>query len=332
MNKLLSFLLLGIALSWSCTSDKPAEKEETTNTAIAYVPPFSADSAYAFVNKQVEFGPRVPNTNAHVETGNYLVAKLKEYNWQVVEQNFQATSFDNQTLYLRNIIGSFNAQASKRILLAAHWDTRPFADKDDERVNEPIDGANDGASGVGVLLEIARTISKYDSLNIGVDIIFFDGEDWGNDIDFHGRIPLRDGVESWWALGSQYWSKNKHKANYSAYYGILLDMVGGNNTQFWREGYSNEYAPSIVDKVWNEGRSLGFGRYFINKNGGAITDDHYFVNKNAKIPMIDIIPTDPIDSSFGTFHHTHDDNMNVISKETLYAVGTTVLHILYKEK
>lgn len=327
-----AFAILGTALLfYSCGSDKK-EVEQQVELVTTYVPPFNADSAFQFVKKQVDFGPRVPNTKNHVETGNYLIKTLQKYGWKVEEQNFKSSSFDGVELYLRNIIASYNQKAKKRILLAAHWDTRPFADKDDERQNEPILGANDGASGVGVLLEIARTISIYDSLNVGIDIILFDGEDWGNDTSFQDYVPLRDGLESWWALGSQYWSKNKHHPKYSAYYGILLDMVGGKNAHFYTEGYSNEYAPTIVQKVWSQGRQLGYGQFFINQPAGKITDDHFFVNKNAGIPMIDIIPTDQIEGGFGSFHHTHDDNMEIISKETLKAVGETVLHVIYKEK
>ena len=326
-------LLIATIILGACTSDKKEASQETPAKTSVVVPPFNADSAYQYIQTQVDFGPRVPNSEAHNRTGNYLVQQMTEFGWQVTEQNFEATSFDNQRLYLRNIIASYNPQVGKRILLAAHWDGRPFADKDNERQNEPIDAANDGASGVGVLLEIARTIAKNDSLeNIGVDIIFFDGEDWGNDGKAHGHVPLRDGWESWWALGSQYWSKNLHKPRYSAFYGILLDMVGGKNAQFWIEGHSNRSAPSIVNKVWSQAEDLGYGQYFKRKNGAEITDDHYFVNKNTGIPMIDIIPTDPIDGSFGSFHHTHDDNMSIISKETLKAVGETVLHVVYHEQ
>lgn len=294
-----------------------------------FVPSFNADSAYNFIDKQVAFGPRVPNTKPHLETGDFIIKTLKGYGWSIQEQNFKATTFDGELLYLRNIIGSYNPERKKRILLAAHWDTRPYADKDDERTNEPIPGANDGASGVGVLLEIARTVNKFDSLNVGLDIILFDGEDWGEGSDLSTRPT--NGLESWWCLGSQYWSKNKHKSNYSAYYGILLDMVGGEGAKFYIEEYSQAFAPSIVNKVWGKGIELGYGRYFIKQTGGSITDDHFFVNKNAKIPMIDIIPTNPVDGSFGDFHHTHDDNMSIISKQTLKAVGQTLLNVIYNE-
>jgi glutaminyl-peptide cyclotransferase len=314
----------------ACQTDKKQEANTSELTSQkTFVPVFNADSAYYFVEKQVSFGPRVPNSKAHNETGDYLIEKLKSYGWSVQQQEFEATTFDNQNLYLRNIIAGYNPKAAKRILLAAHWDTRPFADKDEVRSTEPIPGANDGASGVGVLLEMARTIGISDSLNIGVDIILFDGEDWGEGPDTNTQ-PI-NGLESWWCLGSQYWSKNKHKSNYSAYYGILLDMVGGKDAKFFIEGYSNTVAPSIVDKVWGRASQLGYDRYFVRRSGGSITDDHYFVNKYAKIPMIDIIPTDPSDGSFGSFHHTHADNMDIISKETLGAVGETLMHVIYKE-
>ena len=317
----------------SCSASKENKVETPTPPAQQVVVPlFNKDSAYAFVKYQVDLGPRVPSTPPHAEAGDWMVEKLASYGAKVQEQTFEATSFDGVKMYLRNIIATFDPEKSKRILLGAHWDTRPFADKDDERKDEAIDGANDGASGVGVLLEVARILSTNPKPGIGIDIIFFDGEDWGNDVSFQKPVPLRDGWESWWCMGSQYWGKNPHQPNYSAYYGILLDMVGGKDAKFFVEGYSKQFAPSIVDKVWDTASELGYSNYFIRRDGGAITDDHYFVNKYRNIPMIDIIPTDPIDNSFGAFHHTHDDNMDLISKETLYAVGQTVLHVIYNEE
>ena len=331
-QQILRLTILAI-LAISCDSNNKTTSEDkvSENVKVLRAPSFNADSAYSFVKKQVDFGPRVPSTRPHIEAGDYLVSKLKSYGWEVTEQTFEATSFDYKLMALRNIIASYNPDATKRVLLAAHWDSRPFADKDTERKDEAILGANDGASGVGVLLEVARLLPNSDSLDIGVDIIFFDGEDWGNDSSHQKYTPVRDGWEEWWCIGSQYWSKNKHEKNYSAYYGILLDMVGGKNAKFFIEGHSNHYAPSIVDKVWRQASRLGYDRYFVRREGGAITDDHYFVNEYAKIPMIDIIPTDPADNSFGDFHHTHKDNMKIINKETLQAVGQTVITVLYSE-
>lgn len=295
------------------------------------VPDFNADSSYVFVQKQVGFGPRVPNTEAHRKTASFLKEKLEEYGARVTVQQFSATTFDNNELQLQNIIGSFFPEKQKRILLAAHWDTRPFADKDEERKYEPIQGANDGASGVGVLLEIARVLGTADvKPDVGVDIIFFDGEDWG--APEASDIPDPKGFySSWWALGSQYWAKNKHEAGYSAYYGILLDMVGAKNSTFYQEGVSREYAPSVVRKVWQRAEKLGYGHIFINRKTPGITDDHVFINQNAKIPMIDIVHYDPKHGYFGDYHHTHKDNMDLISRNILEAVGETVLHTIYYE-
>jgi hypothetical protein len=250
----------------------------------------------------------------------------------VAEQKFVATSYDHQKLNLRNIIASFHPAASKRILLAAHWDTRPFADKDPQNKMAQFDGANDCASGVGVLLEIARVLSQQDSLPIGVDIILFDGEDWGEPDGRENDISLPEGLYSWWCLGSQYWAKNKHKKNYSASYGILVDMVGAKHSQFFREGVSMEYAPKIVDKVWTIADGIGYSDYFVKQNVMAITDDHLFVNQLAKIPMIDIVPYRSGLGFFGEYHHTQGDNMSLISKETLEVVGNTLLHVIYYEE
>lgn len=331
------FFLAGILLLASCGGEKEQKKTVETPAKVVNVPAFNADSAFYFVQKQVDFGPRVPNTAAHRKTGDYLIDQFKKYGATVIAQEFTTTTFDNQRVSLRNIIASFNPEKQKRILLASHWDTRPFADKDSDKPNAAFDGANDGGSGVGVLLEIARVMSSSSAPDVGVDIILFDGEDWGDDGGEWGRkydkklarnLPKR--YTEWWCLGSQYWSKNKHKSNYSAYFGILLDMVGGKNALFAKEGYSLEYAPSVVDKVWRAGSHLGFSYVFINQNTGGITDDHVFVNENAKIPMIDIISFDP-GSGFGDFHHTQKDNMSIISKETLEAVGKTLLYVIYYE-
>lgn len=307
-----------------------AEPEKLPENVV--VPAFSADSAYHFVEKQVSFGARIPNTPAHRQAGEYFVETLKRYGADLTIQEFQAQTFDGKTLNLKNIIASFNGDKSKRILLAAHWDTRPFADKDAENPDAVFQGANDGASGVAVLLEIARVFSTSVRPDVGVDIILFDGEDWGEKVGEEGRHPLPDGLQEWWCLGSQHWSRNKHKPNYSAYYGILLDMVGAENAQFHREGYSMEFAPSVVEKVWNHAQRLGYSHVFIRKTQEPVTDDHYFVNTIARIPMIDIVHYEPGIGYFGTFHHTQADNMDLISKETLGIVGSTVLNTIYYER
>lgn len=309
------------------------EKEErTTGETKPPVkgPAFAEDSAFAFVQKQVAFGPRIPNSAAHRQCGEYLIDQLKSFGAKVQTQDFQARAYDGTMLSLRNIIASFQPENKKRILLAAHWDTRPFADKDPRNPKALFDGANDGASGVGVLLEVARTIAA-SKMNVGVDIILFDGEDWGEPINQDGKFPLPEGLKEWWCLGSQHWSKNKHQPGYSAYYGILLDMVGAKDAQFHREGVSMSYAPTIVEKVWSTAERLGYGHVFVRQNQPEIIDDHVFVNQNARIPMIDIVHFDPVNGYFGNFHHATTDNLSLISPKTLDAVGTTLLQILAEE-
>jgi hypothetical protein len=320
---ILGLLLLAIACS---SPEKKAESVIDTPVAKPY-PKFNPDSAYAFIQKQVDFGPRVPETPAHAATKTWLIEKLEEYSFSVQTQDFEAKTYDGLTWDLSNIIASYNPQATKRILLAAHWDSRRIADKDTERLDEPIDGANDGASGVGVLLEIARTIASQGlKPDVGIDIILFDGEDDGEP----EQASSRDNSQIWWCLGSQYWSKNKHVPNYSAYYGILVDLVGAKGARFFREGYSRQYASGILKKVWDNAAQIGQGDFFVNRDSPEILDDHVFVNANAGIPMIDIIEFSP-DYGFGHYHHTHGDNMEVIDRRTLQAVGETVLFTIYQE-
>ena len=329
-------LLVGIALLGACNGDKTETGEKPATPVVerlegVTVPAFNADSAYKFVDQQVAFGPRVPNTAAHRQAGDYLIAKLKEFGAQVQVQEFAAEAYDGTKLQLRNIIASYNPKATKRILLAAHWDTRPFADKDPKAENQqtPILGANDGGSGVGVLLEIARQLGQGPQPQVGVDIIFYDGEDYGE--PQHFKDEERNQEKIYWCLGSQYWARNKHKVGYTAYFGILLDMVGAKDAMFYREGYSRNYAPVVVKRVWGWAHELGYGRYFPYENSEPIIDDHYFMNA-AGVPSIDIIEFDPASEFyFGDYHHTLEDNMEIISRETLKAVGETVMHAVYHE-
>lgn len=326
MKKLFWVVAMGVLL-FNCSD---SNKETTTKKAVKLLvqaPSFNADSAYAFVKAQVDFGPRVPNSIEHVAAGDYFVETLNGYGAEVKEQKFNATTFDGVEVSLRNIFAAFNKSATKRILLATHWDSRPFADKDPDAPEKAMEAANDGASGVGVLLEIARVISEK-SPNVGVDILLFDGEDWGEKHDM-GYVKTPANLETWWCLGSQYWSKNK--GGYSAYYGILLDMVGAKGAQFHIEGISNTYAPKIVRNIWTTASTIGYGNYFIHKQQPAITDDHKFVNEIAKIPMVDIVHFDPTHGYFGDYHHTHKDNMELIDKRTLKAVGQTILAVIYNE-
>ena len=326
----LSFIALS-TLIISC-DQKPKTEESTTSEApkLVATPVFNADSAYFFTEKQVKFGPRIPNTAAHVKCGDYLVATLKKYGCEVIEQKFKPVTYDGKVLNARNIIGSINPQATKRILLASHWDTRPFSDEDSTARTKPFDSANDGPSGVGVIFEILRTIqASAQKPSVGIDIIFFDVEDWGPPDSY--TKPVTD-ANGGWLMGSEYWSRNLHKPNYSAYFGILLDMVGAKGATFTKESTSMQYAPAVVNNVWSIASQLGYGQYFLNQDFGGLTDDHVPVNVNAKINMIDICDLRPNSgNTFGDYHHTQKDNMSIIDKGTLKAVGQTVLQVLYQE-
>lgn len=331
INKLnIRSLAIALALAtilFCCKSKTASEATSGEQPKLVAAPAFNQDSAYAFVKKQVDFGPRVPNTPAHKACGDFLVGTLKKYGLQVTEQTFVPTTYDGKKLNARNIIGTYNPTASKRILLSAHWDSRPFSDQDSVNKTQPVLAANDGASGVGVLLEIARVLSaQAQKPDLGVDIIFFDAEDWGNPGE-------SDDKYSGYCLGSQYWAANKHIPGYTAYFGILLDMVGAKGAVFQQEGYSVQMAESVVRQVWDIAGRLGYNNYFINQRGAAITDDHVPVNEVAKIPMIDIIHTQPNNLShtfFDGWHTTHD-TMDVIDANTLKAVGQTLIQVLYEE-
>jgi hypothetical protein len=321
-------------LFWGCKTDKRPEKEIEKDVAAkppVEVPDFNADSAYFFIKKQVDFGPRIPNTPSHLHAQEFFISTFRAYNAKVEVQEFQETAYNGLVLNLKNIIASYYPDEKKRILLAAHWDTRPFADKDPSNPRDVFDGANDGGSGVGVLLEVARILAAAKPNNVGVDIILFDGEDYGEPEFDDGNTTNTGRI--YWCLGSQYWSKNKHQRNYMAYYGILLDMVGAKNATFYKEGGSMQFARKVVDKVWKVGNAIGYDEYFINKTSPGITDDHIFVNRDAKIPMINIVEFNPetADSYFGAYHHTQEDNMSLIDRNTLKAVGQTLLYVIYNE-
>ena len=316
---LLSFLI-------ACQNDKVNKEESGEETSVnVKAPKFNDQNAYNFVEKQVAFGPRVPGSKGHDSCAAFLEAQLKSNGAEVFVQKAEVTGGSGKKYNIKNIIGSFNPAATDRILLCAHWDTRAMADQDKERTKEPILGADDGGSGVGILLEIANLMAANPLKNIGVDIVFFDAEDQGESgTDQTGRT---------WCLGAQHWSKNPHQPNYKANFGILLDMVGARGAKFPKEGFSMKRAPFFVDRIWKTAAEQGFGDFFTNEEERQIIDDHVFVNEIRQIPTVDIIHlTKDSPTGFGSHWHTHKDNMDVISKSTLLAVGQTVTQVIYEEE
>lgn len=312
-------LLLIISTS-SCNGKKNVD-DDTSESKISVVinkyPAFSEDTAYAFIQKQVDFGYRIPGTAAHARCADWLYAKLKLYCDTVYYQKATAVTWDNKKIPVYNLVGVFKPKSVQRGIWASHWDSRPWGDNDTTRKNEPIAAANDGASGVGVLLELARNLKKNPPA-YGIDIVFFDAEDYG-----------KSEYENSFCLGSQYWAKNPHTPKYKAQFGVLLDMVGGKDAVFGRESLSMQQAGWVMNHTWAIAEELGFGSTFSNENVYPITDDHHYVFQGSQIPMIDIIQHDPVKKTFAYYWHTHADDMSSVSKETLQKVGKTMSALMF---
>ena len=323
-------MLLGLLTA--CGGSK---KNSGETTEVPVGPAFEADSAYTFCEQQCLFGPRTMNSEAHERCAEWIVKKFESYGLHVTQQRADLRGYDGTMLRATNIIASLHPELKDRIMLCAHWDSRPWADNDPDEANwhTPVMAANDGASGVAVMLELARILGpatpENDSLanttRLGLDFICFDAEDWG--------VPqwsdTGDDSDSW-ALGAQHWAAHPHQEGYKPRFGILLDMVGGQGARFFQEMYSRHYAPEVVDRVWQAAQVVGYGSFFPRKEGGMITDDHVPVNQVAGIPCIDIIPYYPDceASSFGPTWHTVNDDMHHIDRATLRAVGQTLVQVI----
>lgn len=319
--RILISIILGISLL-ACQT-KPAAISNNIRA-------FSADSAYQYIASQMSFGARVPNSHAHKACGDWLVRELQRHGAHVEEQHGFMIDYAGNQQAIRNIIGHIEGTTSSTILLCAHWDCRPWCDEEEDydKRFQPVPGANDGASGVGVLLEIARQLNILKTENNpipSVSIIFFDCEDMGTPNHYTG--PQR---EDTWCLGSQYWATQyKHtptEQRIKYHYGILLDMVGDPSATFPREYISVSYAGGYVEHMWRIASQLGYGRYFTNQTAYPITDDHLYVNKIAGIPCLDVIDYKTTNlTGFADWWHTTQDDMRNINKQTLHAVGQTVM-------
>ena len=325
-----SFTLLAVAaiLFASCTGKSPKSQSTADTIALAPCPRFSAANALKCIGVQCDFGPRVTGSEAAQRCGDYIVEQFRTLGASVEEQTASVTIWDGSQLPARNIIARFNPDNSDRILLCTHWDSRPWADNDPEELNwkTPVPAANDGASGVAILLEIGRLL-RQQPVDVGIDMICFDAEDLGTPLWAEDREDARDT----WCLGSEVWAQRASADGYKARFGILLDMVGGMGSSFSREGISRQLAEPIVNIVWQLAGQLGYRQFFPLTDGGYITDDHINVN-DAGVPCIDIIPyfkDGP--SSFGPTWHTLRDTPENIDPNVLEAVGQTLTQLIYNE-
>jgi len=285
------------------------------------VPEFNSRNAFSFIEDQLAFGPRVPGSDAHREAVNYFRDHFSETAGQrsVFVQQFEQEIY-NETLPFYNVLVSFGGEHTDRIVLAAHWDSRPRGERDPDNPELPIPGADDGASGVSVLMELA-TIFKENPPPIGVDIILFDGEDYGEEGDLANYF-----------IGSRYWGQNPPVPGYNPRFGILLDMVGGEGAVFPKEVHSVNFAPQLVDEVWSIAAEKGHGELFLNERGGRVADDHVIVEQYTGIPMINIIHHRLNESGqieFPPYWHSQKDDIDIIDRNVLQAVGDVLLELIY---
>lgn len=319
--------LMACACSGTSSSGSPAEGTVPVTTCES-AKGFSRDSAYANVAAQVEMGPRVPGSEAHSRCAGWIASRLEAAGADTVAfMGSPAVTCDGTNVDVKNIFARFGTDKQRRILLMAHYDTRPWADHDPDlaRRHEPIDGANDGASGVAVLLEVARQIGLL-APEIGVDFLFTDVEDYGS----HADSP---DVEDSWCIGARQFAENlPYPASGKPFMGVLLDMVGGRDAAFPMEYFSALYARNATAKMWAAAAKAGVGRRFPARTGGAITDDHLPLIR-AGIPVADIIESaHPSTGSFNPTWHTTADNIDNIDPDVMADVGRAVLTLIYNEK
>jgi len=274
-------------------------------------PPFDGQQALRWVEHQVAAGPRIPGTAPHRVVGDWLLAELRRRADTVEVQAFTHVTGAGDTLPLRNFIARFRPRDRDRVLFLTHWDSKPHADQDPDPAKRtlPVPGANDGASGVAVLLGVADQLKRVPP-SLGVDLLFVDGEDYGT---FEGDAP--DNL-----LGSRYFAGHL-PPGYRPLYAVLLDMVGDRDQAFPQEGYSAERAPEVVDRVWQAAEDIGLGRVFRPVRGIALTDDH--------IPLLaaGIRAADVIDFDYA-FWHTTADTPDKVSAQSLANVGKVVLALV----
>ncbi|MCK9156982.1 MAG: M28 family peptidase [Paludibacteraceae bacterium] len=306
----------------SATDVQQSEKESKKEVKIKSK--FNKDTAFAFLKKQCDFGPRVPNSAAQKACASYLAAELKRFGAEVTVQEAKVKAYDGTMLDMKNVIGCFQPEKQDRIIFFTHWDSRPYCDNDDNKDNhnKPVMAANDGASGTAVLLELARLMQQ-EAPNVGVDIVFLDVEDYGAPSFAKGQY------KDDWCLGTQYWGAHPHYT-YKPKYGILLDMVGGRDPLFAIDIVSQQYAGFVVNKVWSIAGSLGYGNTFVYREGGNIMDDHYYINKLTQIPTMDIIDFKE-GRGFPDTWHTANDTPENIDPNTLQMVGDVVVTTVYRE-
>jgi hypothetical protein len=271
---------------------------------------FDGERAFGYVERQMAFGPRVPNSPGHRATGDWLLTELRARADTVVVQEFTHTTRGGARLALRNFFARFRPAATERVLFLAHWDTRPHADRsaDSTHHTQPVPGANDGASGVAVLLGLADALKAAPPAQ-GVDLLFVDGEDWGD---------FGDTTET--LIGARHFAAQV-PPGYQPLYAVLFDMVGDRDLQIYQEGNSVAFAPEVVTLVWRKAEELGYGAIFRPTVGHTLVDDHVAL-QGVGLRAIDVIDFDY------PYWHTLDDTIDKVSAASLDVVGEVAMALV----
>ena len=292
---------------------------------------FSGDSALAYARAQLAFGPRVPGSTGHRRAGDWIIAQMRTRSDSVEVQAWTHVTTKGDTLPLRNIIARFRPGVQQRVLYLTHWDTRPTADQDRNlgARQRPILGANDGASGVGLLIALADALKKTPP-NVGVDLLFVDGEDYGVFEDWADTTKNKDVL-----IGSQHFA-NHLSPSYKPIFGVLWDMIADRSLQIYQEAHSVEAAPEVVARVWATAKELGYAKTFIPEVKTQVTDDHLpLIRKGLRV--IDVIDLDycsdggiNCEQDERNLHHTLQDTIDKISAQSLQIVGDVALTLVTK--
>ncbi len=328
MARIITFFLLGALLGWGCRPGSAPSPQQPSGEAPPWsgvvAPAFPADRAYALLDSFLQTGPRVPGTPAHRQALAFLENHLRPLATHLTIQKGAARRFDGKEVPIHNVIATFQGKSPRALLLMTHWDSRFMADQDSIRRQEPIPGADDGGSGTAVLLTLAEMFHKQQP-PITIRMIFLDAEDQGAPADMPNPPPHT------YCLGAQRWARSHRADQYFADYGILLDMVGGQDAHFLKEGWSEKFAPAYVNNIWALAQSLGHAPPFVPIGTDPITDDHYYIATLAGIPSIDIINYDHRRQPhpFPWYWHTHRDSLDIIDTATLDAVGEVLSTLIF---
>ena len=299
-------MIVLLCLAAACNSDaKQGSAAQRGASSGVTSTGFDGNAAYSYAKAQVDFGPRVPGTPAAKQAGDWIIRQMRARADTVILQTFTHTTADGKKLPMRNILARFRPELTERVLYVTHWDSRPISELAATEAEKKlaVPGANDGASGVGLFVALGDALKKAKP-NVGVDLLFTDGEDYG---EF--GPPQVDVL-----IGAKYFASHLPSPDYKPLYGVLWDMIGDKDLRIPYEMISFQQAPEVVSRVWQTAADLGYGDIFVQESGGEVVDDHVPLLQ-AGMRVINVI-----DLTYPP-HHTPQDTMDKISPKSLAIIG-----------